>query len=142
MIQSVIHRQRTKLYDILKIKTKSLSIFSRELTKKISFCMWNVKMNKTWSFLNTKIAKILPFERFLVIFFTSKAGNHIALNWCAILFATEQIFPRKFCIRPLWNAYIPLFMDCVVYWWLCVRSVPDITLVWYCWTENILIPVL
>ena len=76
--------------------------------------MWNVKRNKIWSFLHTKIAQNLQFERFLVIFFPSKVENHMAVNNYTIFFTIKQTFPQKFCIGPLWNAYIPLFMDCVV----------------------------
>ena len=61
-----------------------------------------------------KIANNLPFERFVVILFMSKVGNHMAVNGYKICFSIEQTFPQLFCIRPLWNEYIPLYMDCVI----------------------------
>ena len=61
--------------------------------------------------LNAKIADNLALMRFLV---DSKVGNHMAVNGCKICFAIEPFFPQNVCIGPLWNKYIPLYMDCVI----------------------------
>ena len=38
----------------------------------------------------------------------------MAVNCCKICFAIEPFFPQNVCIGPLWNKYIPLYMDCVI----------------------------
>ena len=64
--------------------------------------------------IRAKLADNLPFKRFLVVFFMSKVGSHVAVNGYEICFAIEQIFPQIFGIGSLRNEYIPLYMDCVV----------------------------
>ena len=73
--------------------------------------------------LNAKIADNLAKMRFMVDFFMSKVGNHMGANCCKICFAIEPFFPQHFCIGPLWNVYIPLYMDCVVLYALDVVKV-------------------
>ena len=54
----------------------------------------------------------------------SNVGSHVAVNGYDICFAIEQIFLQQFFIGPLWNEYIPLYMDCVIQSLNCCAAWP------------------
>ena len=79
-IWSVNYSQRTEREDILNIKTKKCQFIFQVAHQKNIILHVEHKKEQNMVIFEQKIAKNLQFERFLVIFFTSKVENHMAVN--------------------------------------------------------------